>query len=392
MRNSRLIKIEVIVLKFKAPKNIIWGFVCFAILLILYKALDSFDAVKTWLFSIGEILKPFVIGFVIAYILNIPSSAINKKLSASKHVFLKNHACGISIGCVYALFLALIVLLIRMIIPAIYKNILDLYSSLPYYANVVTEYFSKIEITEKINLLNIDPADIINKLYAWISEFDFSKFGTYAQGVINVTSGVINVFLSIIISVYMLIDKDRIKKYAKYVMNAFMPTQTVDSIIANTATFNDILSKYIYCQLLDAFIVAVLSVILMSLIRVRYSLILGILIGVCNLIPYFGAIIAIVVTIFVTCFTGGIAKGIWTLIALILMQQIDANIIGPKIMSSSLELRPLLVIFAVTLGGGLFGIPGMLLSVPVFAMIKVVIGRYIDSKSAKTMKAAEVDK
>lgn len=389
MRNSRLIKIEVNVLKFKIPKNIIWGFVGFVILLILYKTLDNFNVVAAWFSNVIGILKPFIIGFVIAYILNIPADAINKRLSSSKYAFIKKHTIGLSIGCVYVIFLALIVLLIRMIIPAIYKNILDLYNNLPYYAKVVTEYLSQIEIAEKINLLNINPVDIINKLYAWITGFDFSKFGTYAQGVINVTSGVINIFLSIVISIYMLIDKNRIKKQVKYIMNAFMPVSAVEKATKNIATFNDILSKYIYCQLLDASIVALLSIIVMSIIRVRYSLILGLLIGICNLIPYFGAIIAIVVTIFVTCFTGGMAKGIWTLIALVLMQQIDANIIGPRIMSNSLELRPLLVIFAVTLGGGLFGIPGMLLSVPVLAMIKVLAERYIQSRVDKKSEDIE---
>lgn len=383
MRNSRLIKTEVNVLKFKIPKNIIWIFIGFVILLILYKTLDNFNVVAAWFSNVIGILKPFIIGFVIAYILNIPAAAINKKLSSSKYTFIKKRALGLSIGCVYAAFLALTVLLIRMIIPAIYKNILDLYNNLPYYAKAVTEYLSKIEIAEKINLLNINPVDIINKLYEWISSFDFSKFGTYAQGVINVTSGVINIFLSIVISIYMLIDKNRIKKQVKYIMNAFMPVSAVENTTKNIATFNDILSKYIYCQLLDATIVAILSIIVMSVIRVRYSLILGLLIGICNLIPYFGAIIAIVVTIFVTCFTDGMAKGIWTLIALVLIQQIDANIIGPRIMSNSLELRPLLVIFAVTLGGGLFGIPGMLLSVPVLAMIKVLAERYIQSRVDK---------
>lgn len=376
-------------MKFKIPKNIIWGFVGFVILLILYKTLDNFNVVAAWFSNVIGILKPFIIGFVIAYILNIPADAINKRLSSSKYAFIKKHTIGLSIGCVYVIFLALIVLLIRMIIPAIYKNILDLYNNLPYYAKVVTEYLSQIEIAEKINLLNINPVDIINKLYAWITGFDFSKFGTYAQGVINVTSGVINIFLSIVISIYMLIDKNRIKKQVKYIMNAFMPVSAVEKATKNIATFNDILSKYIYCQLLDASIVALLSIIVMSIIRVRYSLILGLLIGICNLIPYFGAIIAIVVTIFVTCFTGGMAKGIWTLIALVLMQQIDANIIGPRIMSNSLELRPLLVIFAVTLGGGLFGIPGMLLSVPVLAMIKVLAERYIQSRVDKKSEDIE---
>ncbi len=377
-------------MKFKAPKNIIWGFVLFALLILLYQMMNNFDTVKLWASNIIGIIKPFLIGFIIAYILNIPASAIDKRLSKSKHRFLKEKSHGLSIACVYVIFAALIVLFIRMLIPAIYKNVMDLYNNLPHYAKVVSDYLAKIEITEKINLLNIDPADIINKMYAWISGIDFSKFGTYAQGVINVTAGVIDAFLSIVISIYMLIDKHRIKRYIKYAISAFASDETADRISKNASTFNDILSKYLYCQLLDASIVAVLSIIVLSIIRVRYALVLGFMIGFFNLIPYFGAIIAIVMTIFITCFTGGIAKGIWALVMLLVMQQVDSNIIGPRIMGNSLELRPLMVIFAVTLGGGLFGIPGMVLSVPVFAMLKILIERYIDARASHP-KVSEED-
>lgn len=368
-------------LKFKAPKNIIWGFVCLALLILLYKTVDNFDSVKIFVGNVMSILKPFFIGFVIAYILNIPCTKIEIMLEKSKYGFLKKRSRAISIGFIYVIFAAVLVLFIRMLIPAIYKNIMDLYTNMPYYTKVVMEYLAKFELADKINLLNIDPYEIMKKITEWAASIDFSKFGQYAQGVINVTSGVIDAFLAIIISIYMLIDKKQIKKYIKYAMGAFVQKETVERAAKNAATFNDILSKYIYCQLLDAFIVAVLSIIVMSIIRVKYALVLGILIGMCNLIPYFGAIIAIVITIFVTCFTDGIAKGIWTFVLLIVMQQIDANIIGPRIMGNSLELRPLMVIFAVTLGGGLFGVPGMILSVPVFAMLKIIAERYIRARA-----------
>lgn len=367
-------------MKFKAPKNVIWAFVCIAVLILIYKLVDNFDTVMLFIKNIILILKPFFIGFVIAYILNIPCTVIEMMLEKSKYGFLKKRSRALSIAFVYVVFAAALVILIRMLIPALYKNLSDMYANLPYYAKVITEYVSKLELADKINLLNIDPADVIERISKLFEEIDFTKFGEYAQGVINVTSGVIDIFLAIIISIYMLIDKKRIKSYIKYVMSAFIQKDTVERFSEHTAVFNDILSKYVYCQLLDALIVAVLSVVIMSAIRVKYALMLGILIGVCNLIPYFGAIIAIVVTILVTCFTNGIATGIWTLILLLVMQQADANIIGPRIMGNSLELRPLMVIFAVTLGGGLFGVPGMILSVPVFAMCKILAEGYIEGR------------
>lgn len=367
-------------MKFKAPKNIIWAFICLALLIILYKTVDNINAVGRVIANIFSILKPFLIGFIIAYILNIPCTAIDKKIKGLKYKQLAKRSRSLAITSVYIIFALFIVLAVRMIIPTIYKNILDLYTNLPAYTKAVTDFLAKFELAEKINLLNIDPTEMMNHLSKWLSSIDFSKFGQYAQGVVNVTSGVISIFLSIIISIYMLIDKETMKKSIRHILNAFMSDESVRGLSENAATFNDILSKYIYCQLLDAFIVAILSTIVMSILRVKYALVLGLLIGACNLIPYFGAIIAIVVTIFVTLFTGGLMKAIWTLVMLIVMQQIDANIIGPRIMGNSLELRPLMVIFAVTLGGGLFGVPGMILSVPVFAMCKILAQRYIDSR------------
>ncbi len=139
--------------------------------------------------------------------------------------------------------------------------------------------------------------------------------------------------------------------------------------------------KFLSSQLLDAIIVGILTSIAMMILGVKYAILLGFLIGLSNLIPYFGAIVGIGITIIITIFTGGITQAIWLAVVVIILQQIDANIINPKIVGDSLKISPLLVIFAVTVGGAYFGMFGMFLAVPIFTVLKIFIEDYIEYKN-----------
>ena len=116
--------------------------------------------------------------------------------------------------------------------------------------------------------------------------------------------------------------------------------------------------------------------------KVKYAPLLGFFIGFFNMIPYIGAIIAVGISAIITLITGGVSQAIWMLIVTIILQQIDANIINPKIIGQSLKISPLLVIFAVTVGGAYFGILGMFLAVPVIAVVRIIVEDYIDYKIA----------
>ena len=107
------------------------------------------------------------------------------------------------------------------------------------------------------------------------------------------------------------------------------------------------------------------------------------MIGLANIIPYFGAIIAVIIAVIITFFTGGLSQAIWMLIVVTILQQIDANIINPKIVGDSLKISPLLVIFAVTVGGAYFGVLGMFLAVPVVAVLMLIIEDFIEWKNKK---------
>ena len=132
-------------------------------------------------------------------------------------------------------------------------------------------------------------------------------------------------------------------------------------------------------------IMAVVCSIVLMIMNVKYALILGLFIGAMDMIPYFGSIISFVISLIVTFITGGVWKGVWTGVVLLVLQQIDGNLLGPKIMGDSLEIRPLWIIFAVTVGGALFGFMGMLFSVPALAIIRAIMSDYFTAREMKKM-------
>lgn len=359
-----------------------------AALIVVYKTFDNFSDVLDWLWGVLRVVYPFIIGFFIAYVLHLPCQKLQQLCGRVKMPALQKHAKGISVLVIYVIAVVILTVLMRMIIPAIYKNILDFYNNLPKYIDTTLQF-----IHEKLglNLMEFDDETINKAIQGVLAKIDLNQFGKYAQGVMHVTSGVVDAFIAIVVSVYALFDTERIAAAAKRLMRLFVPNEQCVKITDYVLKTNRIFSTYIYCQLLDAAIVAVAATIVLSVLQVKYAIVLGVLIGFCNLIPYFGAIIGVATTIVLTLFTGGFFKCLWTGISLLVLQQLDANFIGPKIMGNMLELRPLWIIFAVTVGGGLFGIVGMLLSVPVLVVLKMIIGDYFKTVEARRAAQQEAE-
>ena len=146
---------------------------------------------------------------------------------------------------------------------------------------------------------------------------------------------------------------------------------------------NSIFYKFISAQIIDAIVVGIITSVAMSIMNVKYAVLLGFMIGLFNIIPYFGAIVAVGIAIIITVFTGGIAKALWLALVIIILQQIDANIINPKILGDSLELSRILIVFSVTFFGAYFGVLGMFLAVPIISLIKILVLDFIDEKNKK---------
>lgn len=367
-------------------KTNIWGkwlywFIFAVAVIVVYKTLDNFNDITNWIKGILTVLMPFMVGILLAYLFYIPCKKIENTYQKAKSKLIRKKARPLSVFTVYLLAFIIIVLAFRFIIPNLAQSISDLASNIgSYYQNTIN---SLQNIPEDSILRQIDVqaiADSLNKIN--IGEYiNITTIFEYVKGVIGVAGGIFDFFVSLIVSVYILAERTRILSFLRRLAGAIFKEKTYQTIAKYFNNTNQIFFKFLSSQLLDAFVVGVLTSVAMSLLGVKYAFLLGFLIGISNLIPYFGAIVGVGISIIITIFTGGIGKAIWMAIAVIILQQIDANIINPKIVGNSLSISPLLVIFAVTIGGAYFGILGMFLAVPVFTILKIMIEDYIDYRT-----------
>lgn len=363
-------------------KRISWLLIALTVV-IVYKMLDNFSNVTEWFGTFFRILKPFFAGLLISYILFMPCKKIENALSKSKLKFVKNKARGLSVIATYIIFVLIMVIIINCIFPVLKESVVELVSNIPgYYETLVNKYK---ELPEDSVLKN----DVIKDKMTELSNIDMKQFLSinnekiieYVKNIINIFSGIFDVFVSIIVSVYILLQRTAIMKFLRRFARAIFKKNTYEAVNKYFTKANEVFFTFISSQLLDAVIVGILTTVAMLIIKVKYAPLIGFTIGLFNMIPYIGAIVAVGIGILITFITGGLGKAIAMAIVVIILQQIDANIINPKIIGVSLEVSPLLVIFAVTVGGAYFGILGMFLGVPIAVVIKTVLNDWIDNKN-----------
>lgn len=351
----------------------------FAVAVIaVYKILDNFSDISEGINKLFTTLMPFLMGILIAYLLYIPCKSIEKAYLRNRH--LKKHARGLGVATTYIIAILVIAFIINILIPSISKSVIDLANNLPEY------YQSAIEFVKNMPEDSIIRKESIEKTILGLQKIDITKIlnvetiTDYINKAVGIANGIFNAFVTIVMSVYILLERNRIVMFLSKFNKAVFKEKTSKIIDEYFVKTNKIFFKFISSQVLDAIIVGIITSIAMSIIGVKYSVLLGMMIGLFNIIPYFGAIVAVIASAIITIFTGGIVQAIWLAIIVTILQQIDANIINPKIIGNALQLSPILVVFSVTLGGEYFGVLGMFLAVPVTAVIKMLIDDSIEIK------------
>lgn len=360
----------------------------FAVAVIfVYKTIDSVSSIFGIFGNFFEVITPFFIGLLLAYILYIPCKKIESAFKKSKIKFFKNHSRGFGVFTTYLITILIIFISINFVMPNLITSVKDLLNNVPNYYNSALDYFNNLDedsIFVKFNINEyigqLQKIDIFKELLKWI---DVENINSYIKGIVGATSIIFDAFVTIVISVYMLVERNDIKSFLVNLSKAIFSKKTNDSIARYFRKTNSIFFSYISGQLIDAVVVGIITGIAMSLMQVKYGALLGFMIGLFNIIPYFGAIFGVILAIIITIFTGGFAKAIGVGIIIIILQQIDANIINPKILGSSLNLSPILVIFGVTVGGHYFGVMGMFLGVPVIAFSKLLLNDFINFRNEK---------
>ena len=340
---------------------------------ILIKFIDNYDYFFSIISLLLSLLTPFVIAFILAYILNPIVNLLEKKLRLNRII---------SLFITYGFFMILLGGFIVFTVPSLIQSVSDIVNQLPTYAKQTQDFLFKVGESLK----TIDPntlEEIMNKVMSAMPQFSnlfIGYIGNIFSTTFSIGKFIIQFCLAFIICFYILLEKESFLSFSKKSVYILLGRKFGDLMLDICSNLNSNIGKYFSGKILDSAIVGLLSAIGLYFIGSKYSILFGTLVGFMNLIPYFGPVIGMTPVVIINLFYDP-KIAIFSLIYLLLVQQIEVAVIEPKIVGGQLGLSPFLTILAVTVGGGFFGIPGMILSVPIMGVLKIYIVKFVESKN-----------
>lgn len=387
-----------------------FGTVCCCILFFFmvyrYHGFASFWRKLVW------IVQPITIGVILAYLLNPVVRFIEAYVVKFLIPRVKNkrraQKAGRGVGVAGALlFLAVIlILLFSVIVPSVSRSIQNMITVFPSEINNLIEWieeFSKgdSELAEMVSE-GIETASTMFQTYVQTELLPQAKvyLASITNGVIYGVKLLTNVLVGVIVSVYVLMSKETFAGQAKKIIYAILKPERGNIVITTVRKSNEIFGGFISGKLLDSAIIGVLAYIVLAIMKMPDTMLLAVIIGVTNVIPFFGPFIGAVPS-FVIVVLQNPVQGLYFLIFIFILQQIDGNIIGPKILGDSTGITPFWVVTSILIFGGLWGFPGMLLGVPVMAVLQYIVRNLLDyalkkrglvSDTASYVELVRVDK
>lgn len=346
--------------------------------ILFYVGLTHFNVIAVRIKMFTKVLSPFIAGFAIAYLLNTPMCFFERKLYKNN-----KYRRVLAITTVYLLALAVVVILLNLIIPQVVQSITDLAANMQTYLNSLDTVVNNL--SEQFQVDGDGISEMLGSYQDLMS--DLSKKVTEALPQIvdvgfAVGNGVISGITAVISSVYMLAGKDRLVPQLKKIMYATLPKRRADWLLEVCSQANRIFVGFINGKLIDSAIIGVLCFILCLIFRIPYPMLVSVIVGVTNIIPFFGPIIGAIPCLMILVIVDPWAA-LRFFFLVIGLQQFDGNILGPKILGDSTGLSAIWVLIAIVTCGGLFGFPGMVLGVPTFAVLYSLVREWVNKRLRK---------
>lgn len=362
-------------------------------LLILYTVIlvgcaFRFDKVLSVIAHLLSVLLPFIIGGMIAFFLNIPMRAIERRLPGKKdrHRTLRR---VISLLLALILIAALITFVLILVVPEITKTIISLTSMIPQWLTEIQQYLETTfaenpEISEKLSDVNLSGSfdEAWKKILSFIQQGAGSFFATTIGTLIGLAGKLATFFIAFIFSIYLLLAKETLGRQSVRVMRAYLPDRAVQSILRVCTLISDTFTRYVTGQCVEACILGMMFFVGMSICRMPYAVLISVLCGVTALIPMFGYYIALVIGAFLMLVVSP-AYAAGFIVLFLVIQQIEGNIIYPRVVGGSVGLPAIFVFAAVILGGSLFGLVGMLIFIPICSVIYQLLREDVQKKLAR---------
>ena len=356
---------------------------------IIILCVFNFTGVFSIFSKIFSYISPIVLALCIAFVLNVPLSALENKvfkfMDNSKHKFVRALKRPICMVLTYLFAFGIILLLVLVIIPDIVDTIIYIAEKLPYFISSARKWLVDILIgfgfkEKDIPIYNIDVSSFTSAIKNWISSYSGKIVGDAFTITTSFVGGIFDAIFSIVISVYVLAQKEKIGNFVKRVINTFIPQKTANGIYHVSKQASDSFSRFIGGQLTESVILGVLCYIGMLIFRFPNAPIISVLICVTSLVPVVGSLIGVAIGALLILITNPI-KSLFFILFIIILQQLEGNIIYPRVVGKAVGLPAIIVISSVLVGGNIGGILGALIGVPVSAVIYTLLKEKIAERT-----------
>lgn len=369
----------------------LYSFLVICSVIIFYLSLSQIEDVLGKVSEVITVLQPFIIGIVIAYLLDFILRFYENvvfEMKLFKKINLKKKR-GLGLLLTYITAFILIALFIQFVLPQVIDSIIGLINDIPTYIDKSNKF-----INETFNNIDISPKykEIINKnvngLIDYMLQFATECIPIIGNFIRTIASSIWNIVIGLIISIYILVEKEKFIAVGRKVIVAVLPLNGAKKILEVAHRSNMIFGKFLSGKILDSFIIGVLTFIILTITNMPYTLLVSVIVGITNIIPFFGPFIGAVPSFIIILFVSPM-KAIWFLVIILIIQQIDGNIIGPKILGDSVGLSAFWILFAIMVAGKFLGVVGMVIGVPIFAVIYSLIKEFVENRLEKKGLAKE---
>ena len=343
------------------------------ILIALWNYKMTFDAI---VFILGIVL-PFLVGGAIAFVLNVPMSFFEEKIFYNRHLkdkkIANRLARPVSLVLTIAVLIGVVVLVMFVVIPELTKTILSLGKTIQAFVPEAQRFLEELftdnsEIRAWLDSLNLDVDQIMNSAVSFFQNGAGNVLNSTVSAIGSIVSGVTTFVIAFVFACYVLLQKEKLRVQVQKVLYAFLPDKKVESVMEVCALTSKTFSSFLAGQCVEALILGTMFFVVMSIINMPDALLVGVLIAFPSGIPIFGAFIGCFVGAFLILMVDPLQALIFVIMFLVL-QQIEGNFIYPKVVGSSVGLPSIWVLAAVTIGGSLMGVVGMLIFIPIVSVI-----------------------
>lgn len=364
-------------------------FIVFCCCILVFFLIYRYNGFASVWKKLMKVLQPIIIGLVVAYLLNPIMMFLEKYLKVlfAKRVTserkVQKLARGFSTGGALLVLILIVYALLMLLIPQLLQSITGMITALPDEVTQVVDWINTGFKGDKetASIVSESITRVTSFFENWVQTELFPQATTYiasiTSGVISIVKLLFNIIIGLIVSVYVLLEKEKFIGQSKKLIYAIFKPERGNAIVRTIRKSNQIFGGFITGKILDSAIIGVICYFVLLIMKMPYTVLVSVIVGVTNVIPFFGPYIGAIPSFIIIALADPI-KGLYFLIFIIILQQFDGNILGPKILGNSTGLSSFWVVFAILVGGGMFGVPGMILGVPTFAVIYYIARNIIN--------------